>query len=222
MNELCMLEWLRELHSASGIAQIIEMGGIIALVGIVFAETGLLLGFFLPGDSLLITTGVLAHPLNPHHLDFLDIRFLNLILIIAAIVGDQVGFYLGHKTGDRIWDKPDSRFYKRKHLDEAHDFYVKYGAISVVIARYVPILRTFVPFVAGVARMPYRKFVYWNIAGGVLWVTTVLWLGYYLGQTSLANRLDKIIVLVVLISYIPLVVGFAKRWHRKRRQRRTI
>jgi membrane-associated protein len=207
-----MMEWLKTLHSAEGISRIIEAGGLLALVAIVFAETGLLVGFFLPGDSLLITSGVLANPANPHHVQALDIVWMNILLMIAAIVGDQVGYMLGHKTGDAIWDRPDSRFFKKKHLMEAKAFYEKYGGFSVVAARYVPIVRTFVPFVAGVARMPYRKFVFWNISGGILWVTSLLWIGYYLGQTQLANRLDKIIVVVIFVSILPMIIGGLKRW----------
>lgn len=207
-----MLEWLQQLHSSQGIAEIIATGGMIALVGIIFAETGLLVGFFLPGDSLLITAGVLANPANPNHIASLDVWTMNILLMIAAIVGDQLGFYLGHKVGDRIWERPDGRLYKRAHLKEAHDFYMKYGGPAVVAARYVPIMRTFVPFVAGVARMPYRNFVFWNIGGGILWITSLLWVGYYLGQTSLANRLDKLIVLVIFVSILPLAFGAVKRF----------
>ena len=214
-----MLHWLKELHSAAGISQIIETGGLIALVAIIFAETGLLLGFFLPGDSLLITAGVLANPANPHHVGILQILQLNVLLALAAIIGNQTGFFLGRKIGQKIWDKPDGRFYKKAHLQEAHRFYETYGGFSVVAARYVPILRTFVPFAAGLARMPYRKFVFWDISGGLLWITSLLWIGYYLGQTPLANRLDKIIVLVVFVSAIPLVVTALKRWIRSRNQR---
>jgi membrane-associated protein len=207
-----MLEWIRNLHSAAGIAEIIQTGGLVALVAIIFAETGLLVGFFLPGDSLLITAGVLANPANPHHVAVLDIWQLNVLLVLAAIIGDQTGYYLGRKVGDRIWQKPDGRFYKRAHLEEAQRFYQKWGGLSVVAARYVPILRTFVPFAAGIARMPYRKFVGWNVGGGFLWICSLLWLGYYLGQTSLANRLDKLIVLVIFVSVIPLAIGALKRW----------
>ncbi|MEW6056259.1 MAG: VTT domain-containing protein [Bdellovibrionota bacterium] len=216
-----MLDWLKELHSASGISQIVQAGGQLALILIIFAETGLLIGFFLPGDSLLITAGVLANPANPHHVAALDIVWLNVALALAAVIGDQLGFYLGRKTGDRIWEKPDGRFYKRKHLEAAHEFYLKYGGPSVVAARYVPIIRTFVPFVAGVARMPYRNFVFWNIAGGLLWITSLLWVGYYLGQTPLANRLDKIIVIVIFISILPMVFGVLKRWWAMRTSRAT-
>lgn len=207
---MTLLDWIRDLHSAQGIAAIIQAGGLIALVAIVFAETGLLVGFFLPGDSLLITAGVLSNPANPHFVG-LDILSLNLVLGLAAVIGDQTGFYLGHQTGDRIWDRPDGRLYKRKHLVAAHEFYEKYGGPSVVAARYVPIVRTFVPFVAGVARMPYRNFVLWNIAGGILWISSLLWIGYLLGQTPLANRLDKIIVVVIAVSVLPIVIGALKK-----------
>ncbi|OFZ20477.1 MAG: hypothetical protein A2X94_10715 [Bdellovibrionales bacterium GWB1_55_8] len=212
-----MLDWLKELHSAQGISQLIQAGGLFALIGIIFAETGLLLGFFLPGDSLLITAGVLANPANPHHLASFSILQLNLILVVVAIVGDQLGYYLGHKAGDSIWNKPDGRFYKRKHLEAAHAFYEKYGGIAVVAARYMPIFRTFVPFVAGMARMPYKRFISWDILGGSVWITSLLWIGYYLGQTELANRLDKIIVVVIFVSVLPIAVGALRRYCRARR-----
>lgn len=206
-----MLHWLHELHSASGISQIVQTGGLLALVGVIFAETGLLVGFFLPGDSLLITAGVLANPLNPAHVGAMDVATLNLVLALAAVVGDQVGFVLGSRTGNAIWKRKDGRFYKRKHLEAAQEFYDRYGGPSVVAARYVPIIRTFVPFVAGVAKMPYSRFVGWNIAGGILWVSSLVWVGYFLGQTELANRLDKIIVVVIFVSVLPILVGAARK-----------
>jgi len=206
-----MLEYIKNLHSAEGISSIIGAFGLVGLIAIIFAETGLLVGFFLPGDSLLITAGVLANPANPNHVETLNIWVLNIALIVAAVVGDQVGYYLGHKTGDAIWKRPDGRFYKRRHLEEAHDFYVRYGGLAIVAARYVPIFRTFVPFAAGVARMPYKSFVGWNIGGGVLWITSLLWLGYFLGQTKLADRLDKVIVIVIFVSVLPIFIGMAKR-----------
>lgn len=206
-----MLDWLRNLHSSDGIANLIQTGGLIALVGIIFSETGLLVGFFLPGDSLLITAGVLCNPAHPQHLPALQIGLINAALVVAAVVGDQVGFLLGRKTGNRIWDRPDGRFYKKKHMESAHAFYEKWGGWAVVGARFVPILRTFVPFAAGISRMEYRKFVFWNIAGGVTWITSLLWIGYFLGQTPLANRIDKLIVVVVFVSVLPLIVGTLKR-----------
>jgi membrane-associated protein len=204
------LEWLRGLHSAEGISQLLGKGGLAVIVAIIFAETGLLVGFFLPGDSLLITAGVLANPLNPNHLQALDIWVMNGVLFLAAVTGDQVGYRLGRRTGDAIWTRKDGRLYKRRHLEAAHDFYERYGALSVVAARYVPIVRTFVPFVAGVARMEPRRFVFWNLLGGFLWITSLLWVGYFLGQTPLANRLDKIIVIVIFVSFLPMIVGVAK------------
>jgi membrane-associated protein len=213
-----MFEWLSGLHSAQGISQIVASGGLFVIIAIIFAETGLLVGFFLPGDSLLITVGVLANPANPNHIPALDIILLNIILIIAAITGDQLGYYLGKKTGDSIWRKPDGKFYKRRYLEEAHAFYEKWGGISVTAARYVPILRTFVPFVAGIARMPYKKFIFWNIFGGILWITSMLWIGFYLGQTQFANRLDKIIVVVLLVSALPVFIGFLKNYRPKKKR----
>lgn len=212
-----MIEWLSHLHSAAGISEIIQAGGLIALIAIIFAETGLLVGFFLPGDSLLITAGVLANPMNPHHVSSLDFSTMLVALTLAAIIGDQTGFMLGRKAGDSIWSRPDGRFYKKKHLVAAQEFYERWGGISVLAARYVPIIRTFVPFVAGVARMPYRKFVFWNIGGGILWIVSLLTIGYYLGQTPLANRLDKIIVLVVFVSVLPMILGALKRYLSQRK-----
>lgn len=210
-----MLEWIKGLHSAEGISGLIQAGGLYAITAIVFAETGLLVGFFLPGDSLLITAGVLANPQNPHHVESLSIVTLNLVLVCAACIGNQVGYYLGKKTGGKIWDRPDGRFYKRKHLESAQAFYEKHGGMAVIAARYVPILRTFVPFVAGMAKMPYRKFVLWDLVGGVLWITSLVWIGYYLGQTPLANRLDKLILLVIFVSILPIVIGALKNWLKK-------
>lgn len=211
-----MLEWITELHTAAGISKILEMGGLVALIVIIFVETGLLVGFFLPGDSLLVTAGVLANPANPHHIASLDIGWMNVLLIIAAIAGDQLNFFLGSKTGNAIWDRPDSRLYKRRHMEEAHEFYVKYGAMAIVGARFLPILRTFVPFIAGVAKMPYRSFVKWNIIGGAVWVTSLLWAGYLIPQ-KYANRLDKIIVIVIVVSFLPIFYGLIVRYIKKRK-----
>lgn len=212
-----MFDWLKDIHTAQGISQMVASGGLFVITAIIFAETGLLVGFFLPGDSLLITAGVLANPANPNHISSLDIIYVNIILIFAAVIGDQVGYLLGRKTGDAIWQKPDGRFYKKEYLIEAHAFYEKHGSWSITLARYVPILRTFVPFIAGVARMSYKKFAFWNVFGGILWITSLLWVGYFLGQTKLANRLDKIILVVILISTLPIVVGFLKKYKNRKK-----
>jgi membrane-associated protein len=212
-----MLQWLQQLYSSEGIASIIQTGGMIALIAVIFAETGLLLGFFLPGDSLLITAGVISNPAHPQHVATLDTLTLNLVLIVAAVVGDQTGFFLGRRTGNAVWSRPDGRLYKRKHLEAAHAFYERWGGWAVVGARFVPILRTFVPFAAGISRMEYRRFVFWNIAGGVAWITSMLWIGYFLGQTPLANRIDKLILVVVFVSILPMLIGAARRWLRARK-----
>jgi len=210
-----VFDWLKSLHETSTFSQWLSAGGIFIVTGIIFAETGLLFGFFLPGDSLLITTGVLSNPANPNYLPGLSIATFMVTLSLAAVIGDQVGYFLGHKTGDAIYARPDGRFFKRKHLERAHAFYERFGVAAIIACRFVPILRTFVPFVAGMARMPYAKFAPWDILGGILWINSLLVTGYYLGQTPLANRLDKIIVIVVFVSVLPMVIGAASKLIRK-------
>ena len=204
------IDALKSLHHPETFTYWLSTGGLSLVTAIVFAETGLLFGFFLPGDSLLITTGVLCNPLNPNHLTGLSIWSFQVSLVLAVMLGDQLGYYLGHKTGDLIYSKPDGIIFKKKYIKAAHDFYEKYGVLAIMACKFVPIMRTFVPFIAGVARMPYAKFARWDIAGGALWVTSLLWIGFYLGQTELANRLDKIILLVVFVSILPMVFGVAK------------
>ncbi|MPY88542.1 MAG: DedA family protein [Luteitalea sp.] len=215
-----ILEWVRTLHSDEGIRAIISWGGLTVLVAIVFAETGLLVGFFLPGDSLLVTAGVVCAKAFPG-LPQLDIWTTYVLLLVAAVVGDQVGFLLGRQTGHAIFQREDSRFFKRKYAEEAHEFYLRKGGRSIVIARFVPILRTFVPFMAGVAEMPYRSFVLYNVVGGILWVTSLLWLGYFLGQSPLVERIHHIILLVIVVSLIPLGVEIYRRFRPAATRQRT-
>ncbi|CAN5410439.1 DedA family protein [soil metagenome] len=212
-----MMEWLhqlKELHSTEGIQKIVAWGGLPILTAIVFAETGLLLGFFLPGDSLLIAAGVFSNPHSDFHA--LNVVSVNIALVLAAVIGNQLGYFLGTRVSDKIWERPDGRLYKRKHMKEAHDFYVKHGALAIIGTRFVPIMRTFVPFAAGVAKMPPLSFFIWNVVGGVLWVTGLLWAGYWLGGTTWAKRLDQVLVVVVLVSFLPMVIGAAMRWWKGR------
>lgn len=192
------------------VQEIIQWGGTFAIVAIVFAETGLLVGFFLPGDSLLVTAGLFAAKGD------LNIGLLLVTVTVAAIVGDAVGYTIGRRAGAALYKREDSRLFKRKHLIKAHDFYVKYGGKTIVIARFVPIIRTFAPTVAGAAEMPYRTFAVFNIAGGVLWVFSMLLGGYGLG--SLIPDIDKyihyIIVIVVFLSLLPPII----EWWRERRK----
>jgi len=213
-----IVDWTRGLHTPAGISHLVAVGGFYALIFIIFAETGLLLGFFLPGDSLLITAGVLANPANPNYVSTLNIVTLNIVLALAAVIGQQLGFFLGRKVGDKMWSKPDGVLYKKKHLQAAHDFYERHGSISLVAARYIPIIRTFVPFVAGMARMSPKVFMTWNLVGGVLWITSLVWIGYFLGQTQLANRLDKIILVVIFVSVLPMFAGALRGLSKKRKK----
>lgn len=208
-----LIDWLRRLHSDEGVRALIAWGGLSILVAIVFAETGLLAGFFLPGDSLLVTTGVVCAGAFPG-LPQLDIWTTNAVLVVAAVIGDQVGFMLGRRTGKAIYKRPDTRFFKKKYLYEAQELYATKGGSSIIIARFVPVMRTFVPFIAGVAQMPYRSFVFFNITGGVLWVTSLLWLGYLLGQSPLVSQIHHVILLVIVVSLLPLLWEIYKRWRR--------
>lgn len=214
-----MLESLQRffssLHSAQGLAQLIALGGYPILAAIVFAETGLLVGFFLPGDSLLITAGILSSP-NAVGDGIFSPTLLIGLLSVAAITGDQVNFWMGRKSGNYIFERPDGRFIKRRYFLEAHEFYQKHGGKAIVLARFVPIFRTFVPFVAGVARMEYRHFVVWNVVGGCLWVVSMVLTGYFLGKTEYAQKLHQVILIVVLVSILPLVIGIVTRWWKAR------
>jgi membrane-associated protein len=218
-----MIEWIGDLlHQIYDVEGIIRWGGLLMLVAIVFAETGLMIGFFLPGDSLLVTAGIFAAA------GHLDIVSLLLWVTLAAIVGDQLGYYIGHRTGPRIFRREDSLLFKRKHLVRAHEFYEKYGGKTIVIARFVPIVRTFAPTVAGAAEMTYRKFATYNILGGFLWVWSMVLAGYKLPAAislvigreftpdDVKDYLHIIIVVVVFLSILPAIV----EWWRERRKAR--
>ncbi|MBL7685582.1 MAG: VTT domain-containing protein, partial [Deltaproteobacteria bacterium] len=199
------------LHSPEGLEQLIAAGGLLVLFIIIFSETGLLAGFFLPGDSLLVTAGLLASRSMNGGAPILNIFTLNLVLILAAVMGDQVGFWLGRKTGPRIFNRPDNRFFKKKYALEAQAFYERHGGKAIILARFVPILRTFVPFVAGVAQMDYRRFVSFNIFGGIFWVLSMTLLGYFLGKSPLGEKLHLIILAVVFLSVLPMGVTLLKK-----------
>jgi membrane-associated protein len=175
------------------------------LFAIVFAETGLLVGFFLPGDSLLFTVGVVAGAGD------LNIVSINLILIVAAIVGDAVGYSLGRNAGPRVFSRPDSKLFKQEHLLRTKAFYEKHGGKTIIYARFVPIVRTFAPFVAGVAQMPYSRFAAFNIFGGIGWVILMTMSGYFLGNVPLIRRhFEKVVIGIVLVSVLPIVVEYLR------------
>jgi membrane-associated protein len=193
-------------HRVYDVEGIIRWGGLLMLVGIVFAETGLMFGFFLPGDSLLVTAGVFAAA------GHLDIWTLLGAVTLAAVVGDQLGYYIGHKTGPRIFRREDSLLFKRAHLLRAQQFYEKHGGKTIILARFMPIVRTFAPVVAGVGSMEYRRFVAFNVVGGFLWVWSMSLLGYSLGRVvpDVDRYIHVIIVVVVLLSILPGIVEFAR------------
>ena len=172
-----MIETLTELlHRVYDVEGIIRWGGLLMLVAIVFAETGLMIGFFLPGDSLLVTAGIFAAA------GHLDVVGLLLWVTLAAVLGDQLGYYIGYRTGPRIFRREDSLLFKREHLMRAKAFYEKHGGKTIILARFIPVIRTFAPVVAGVGQMEYRRFVMFNVAGGVLWVWGMTLLGVWLGN----------------------------------------
>jgi membrane-associated protein len=189
---------------------LVRWGGYAILVAIVFVETGLLVGFFLPGDSLLITAGLVAAT------GALNIWWLNVLLIAAAVFGDSVGYAIGWRAGPRLFTRPKSRLFNPKHVERTRAFYARYGAKTIVIARFVPIIRTFAPVVAGVGQMEYRRFIFYNIAGGVGWVTSMTWAGYLLGQTvpNISDHIHILVVIVILLSLIPIVVELVRERRR--------
>jgi len=190
---------------------LVHWGGYVVLVVIVFTETGLLVGFFLPGDSLLITAGLVAAT------GYLNIWWLNGLLILAAVLGDSVGYAIGRRLGPRLFTRPKSLLFNPHHIERTRAFYARHGARTIVIARFVPIVRTFAPVVAGVGQMEYRRFVFYNVAGGVGWVTSMTWAGYFLGQVvpNISERIHIVVVVVILLSLIPIVVELVRERRRR-------
>lgn len=198
-----MIDWLRDIfHAVTNVQGIVTSGGTIMVCAIVFIETGLFVGFFLPGDSLLVTAGVFA---ATGHLNLGALLFFG---SICAIFGDQMGYLIGYRTGKALYNRPDSRFFKRRHLDRTREFYEKYGPKTIVMARFVPVVRTFAPAVAGAAGMNYRRFVFYNIFGGVFWVMGMTLLGYFLGAMipNIDRNIHYVIVVVIVLSILPAVI----------------
>jgi membrane-associated protein len=206
------LEFLTEFyHRLRDLPALVQWAGYVGLTIIIFAETGLLVGFFLPGDSLLVTAGLLAA--DPAF--GLNLWLLGLILTVAAIVGDTVGYNVGKATGPRIFTREDSLFFHKDHLLKAQAFYERHGGKTIVIARFMPIVRTFAPVVAGVGRMRYASFLAYNVFGGVLWIWSMLLTGFVLAKTvhGVAKHVEKVILVVVFLSVLPGLIA----WLRTRR-----
>lgn len=206
-----MLEWLIQLLRNPG--PVLQTGGYPVLIAIVFAETGLFFGFFLPGDSLLVTAGALVSGgwINPFGLStFQNLLLMNAVLIVTAVVGDAVGFGFGAKTGPALFKREQSFFFRKDRLLAAQRYYEKHGGKTIIIARFVPFLRTFAPIVAGIGKMQYRRFLQFNVLGGVGWVVSMTFLGYFLGKVMDAKQIERVVYLVILVSISPIVIGYLK------------
>ncbi|HCV43961.1 MAG TPA: hypothetical protein DGH68_10795 [Bacteroidetes bacterium] len=187
--------------------------GYVALFGIIFSETGLMLGFFLPGDSLLVTAGLFAARGE------LDIQILIPLLMVAAITGNTTGYTIGRRAGRPLFDRPQSRLFRRDHLLKTQAFYEKYGGVTIILAQFMPFARTFAPIVAGVAEMPYKRFATFNITGAILWIGSMLLIGYFLGRTipGIEKHIEYVIAIVVFASILPMLIKYAQHRLKARR-----
>ena len=192
------------------VPELIRIVGFYGIVAVIFAETGLLIGFFLPGDSLLITAGLFAARG--------DFKFASLILALipAAIIGNATGYFIGHRTGKALYQRPNSLLFRREHLQMTHEYYERHGGKTIIIAQFAPILRTFAPVVAGVAGMGYRRFASYNVVGAILWITSMTLGGYLLGNIipGIDKRIDVVVMVVIAISLLPAVIA----WLRSRKK----
>jgi membrane-associated protein len=204
MNEV--IEFFKLL--TSDLPTLIKTVGLIGIFLIIFAESGLLIGFFLPGDSLLFTAGFLAVT----NIAGLDIRILLIGCFIAAVIGDNVGYTFGARVGHRLFTKDNSLLFNKKNIIKAQEFYEKHGALTILIARFMPVIRTFVPILAGVAKMNYKVFFLYNVVGGALWSTILLLAGYYLGKIipNIDHYILPIIAIIIFISIAPSIYHLLK------------
>lgn len=205
-----MLEFLQHLlrsaYDPEALKELVRTGGAPLVCTIVFIETGFFVGFFLPGDSLLITAGIFAAA------DVIPLKWLLLPVMLCAIVGDQIGYWIGRTAGPALYKREDSFFFRRSHLQRAHEFYEKYGGRAVILARFVPIVRTFCPPVSGAAKMPYPRYVMFDIVGGIAWVSATVLGGYYLGRTvpNISQKIHYVIIIVAVVSILPAIIGILR------------
>jgi membrane-associated protein len=200
-------------HRIYDVEFLVQTGGLAVLTAIVFTETGLLVGFLLPGDSLLVTAGIFAAA------GTFDLWRLNILLSLAAIAGDTVGYRIGYSSGPKIFTREHSLLFNRKHLMSAKAFYERYGGFTILMARFIPILRTFAPVVAGVGAMSYRRFIAFNVFGGIFWVMTTTLAGYFLGTfiPNIQKRIHLIIAIVIFVSLLPAIIKIvSERWSARR------
>ena len=199
-------DWFHRIYD---VESLVRVGGLAALTVIVFTETGLLIGFFLPGDSLLVTAGLFAAKGD------LNMWSLNIVLSLAAILGDSVGYGIGAKTGPKIFTRENSLFFNRRHLMTTKDFYDRYGGFTIIIARFVPIIRTFAPVLAGVGAMPYKRFLAYNVCGGIGWIMSTTFAGYFLGKMipNIEDHIHTVIAVVIFLSLLPVIIKVGReKW----------
>jgi membrane-associated protein len=201
-----VLHFLRSLYDPEGLKELIRSGGAPLICGIVFIETGFFVGFFLPGDSLLITAGIFSAA------GVIPLKWLLAPVMACAIVGDQIGYWIGRSLGPALYKKEDSLLFRRSHLQRAHEFYKKYGGRAVILARFVPIVRTFCPPVTGAAKMPYSRYLLFDICGGTLWVGTMILGGFFLGRSvpNIGQRVHYVIIVVAVLSILPAAIGILR------------
>ena len=197
------------IHRLGNVRELVAWGGYIGLTIIIFAETGLLVGFFLPGDSLLVTAGLLASQKETFNL---DVYALGVLLTVASILGNAVGYYIGKLTGPRLFTRENSLLFNRKHLERAHAFYERHGGKTIVLARFMPIVRTFVPVVAGMGQMRYRRYTVYNIIGGLAWIWSMLFVGYFLGRyiPGIGDHIEVVILVVIFLSLLPGIIAWLR------------
>jgi membrane-associated protein len=201
-----ILHFFHSLYNPDGLKELIRAGGAPLICAIVFVETGFFVGFFLPGDSLLVTAGIFSAA------GVIPLKWLLLPVMFCAIVGDQIGYWIGRSAGTALYRREDSLFFRRSHLQRAHDFYEKYGGRAVILARFVPIVRTFCPPVAGAAKMSYTRYLAFDVFGGIFWVGTMILGSYFLGHLipNIAQRIHYVIVVVILVSVLPVIVSLLR------------
>ncbi len=188
------------------VPELIRIGGMTGLIAIIFSETGLMLGFFLPGDSLLVTAGLFAARGD------LDIAWLIPSLIVAAVVGNATGYFIGHRAGQALYSRPNSFFFRREHLVRTHEFYARHGGKTIILAQFMPIVRTFAPVVAGAASMTYRRFATFNVVGAILWITSMTLIGYFLGRMvpNIESRIHIVVAVVIFLSLLPAMIAWLR------------
>lgn len=212
-----LIEIFRELMDAEKLAAFVtQYGGLYLVAFIIFAETGLFVGFFLPGDSLLFVTGLMiANSQNPFGNDFLNLLYWIILIIIAGVIGNAVGYWFGRKTGPLLFEKRDTFLFKRKHILQAKEFYDKRGGAAIILARFLPIVRTFAPIVAGIVKMERKTFILYNYIGCVLWVTSMILAGYFLGENEwVKHNFEKIVIGLIVVTTAPVI--FKMFFHKKK------